>query len=586
MQRTLITIAAAAAVAVGVAVPYLTGAGASSIYTLNAEQTAVVVLSGTQNLAPVSTTEAAGLVQETDSTQGQQILQKLGAAALWSYDPSSASFESLARAIPAVGTAIYVRPETIQTIETILDSAVAVAASDETSDLPSLPTPYLHSLYRRGYGKIASTYSSGRGWSSGQGWNSTGAGDLVNNPETATTSQDVTSTTQDVTTADPNETPVGTTTTTTTVPTTTTTIPTTTTTTTTDPTTTTSTTAPSTTTEPSTTTSTSTSTSTTLAPKPTTTTTSTTVLPKKASTTTTSTSTTSTTSTTVAATTTTTGATTSTNAALSPPPGYTSSDLIFNDSASGTSINSSLWNTFITAAGSGNVPWNSNGAGGSGLAGSYPIYDAEYDLPGQVTEGNGLIDIRATETPTAGILDGSPYTFPFASGVVCTYGKFEFTGGYVQIEAKMPAGDGMWPGLWMLPGSGANGISDGNTYEIDIFEGGAVSNVGGPSSNVYAWHLHTPEGVYGADTDTNVNLTTSYNTYGLNWVPGQSITWYLNGNVVGTLTSAQATIPTVPMELIMNLQVANSNTSSWHTVYDSSTPATSDMLVSGVQVYS
>jgi hypothetical protein len=40
------------------------------------------------------------------------------------------------------------------------------------------------------------------------------------------------------------------------------------------------------------------------------------------------------------------------------------------------------------------------------------------------------------------------------------------------------------------------------------------------------------------------------------------------------------------MELIMNLQVANANTSGWHTVYDSSTPVNSDMLISGVQVYS
>ncbi len=40
------------------------------------------------------------------------------------------------------------------------------------------------------------------------------------------------------------------------------------------------------------------------------------------------------------------------------------------------------------------------------------------------------------------------------------------------------------------------------------------------------------------------------------------------------------------MELIMNLQVANANAASWHTVYNSTTPATSDMLISAVQVYS
>ncbi len=245
-----------------------------------------------------------------------------------------------------------------------------------------------------------------------------------------------------------------------------------------------------------------------------------------------------------------------------------------------------MWNTYITAAGSGNEPWNSNGAGGSSPASSSPNYDAEYDLPGQVSEGNGVIDIRATETPTLGDLGGSPYTYPFASGALSTYGKFEFTGGYVQIEAKMPGGDGMWPALWMLPGSGAT-INGDSTYEIDMFEGGAYAGaVGTSTADVYAWHIHEGGNTYGGNTNTGVNLTTSYNTYGLKWIPGQSITWYLNGTVIGTLTSSQATIPDLPMELIVNLEVANSNAASWHTVYDSSTPVNSDMLVSGVQVYS
>jgi beta-glucanase (GH16 family) len=269
------------------------------------------------------------------------------------------------------------------------------------------------------------------------------------------------------------------------------------------------------------------------------------------------------------------------------PTGYTSSQLVFSETASGTSINLSRWNTFITAAGAQGSTWNSNGAGGSDPAGLPPYYDAEYDLPGQVSEARGVIDIRATRKPTEGMLGGSPYTYPFASGVVCTYGKFEFTGGYVQIEAKMPGGTGMWPGLWMLPGAGATGISGSNTYEIDIFEGGADD--GGPGTSredMYAWHLHTPTGVFGAVTNSKINLTTSFNTYGLKWVPGQSITWYLNGSVIGMVTSAEATIPSVPMELIMNLQVANANAASWHSIYNSTTPTTSDMLISSVQVYS
>jgi beta-glucanase (GH16 family) len=187
-----------------------------------------------------------------------------------------------------------------------------------------------------------------------------------------------------------------------------------------------------------------------------------------------------------------------------------------------------------------------------------------------------VIDLRATDTPSDG--------YSWTSGVVSSYGKFQFDGGYLQVEAKMPAGSGMWPGIWLLPGAGA---TDGDNYEIDLFEGGYDDGGAGTSyTDMFAWHLHTDSGVYGADTNSNVNLTTSFNTYGLKWIPGQSITWYLNGNVIGTVTSAQASIPNEPMELIMDLQVANSNTYSWHSQVNSSTPVNNDMLISGVQVYS
>jgi beta-glucanase (GH16 family) len=267
---------------------------------------------------------------------------------------------------------------------------------------------------------------------------------------------------------------------------------------------------------------------------------------------------------------------------LAVPPGYSARELVFDYSATGSAANPIDWNSFLTSAGAGGVAWNTNGKGGSSPA-SYPNYDAEYDLPGQVSELNGVINIRATKTPTAGFIGDGPTVYPFASGVLSSYGKFEFTGGYVQIEAKMPHGAGLWPALWMLPGAGVKGA---DTYEIDIFEGGSNGGPGGSPSDVYAWHLHTPDGIFGAYTNSHVDLTAGFDTYGLKWIPGRSITWYLNGNVIGSVTSAQATIPDEPMELIMNLAVANASAASFHSVYNSTTPTTSDMLISAVQVYS
>jgi beta-glucanase (GH16 family) len=269
---------------------------------------------------------------------------------------------------------------------------------------------------------------------------------------------------------------------------------------------------------------------------------------------------------------------------LATPPGYSARELEFNYSGTGSAMNPIDWDSFITSGGSSQgVAWNTNGKGGSSSA-SYPNYDADYDLPGQVSESKGVIDIRATKTPTEGMLGYRTTVYPFASGVLSSYGKFEFTGGYVQIEAKMPRGAGLWPGLWMLPGAGA---TNADTYEIDIFEGG--TNPRGPGSSsaeMYSWHLHTPGGTVGSYTNSHVDLTANFNTYGLRWIPGRSITWYLNGKVIGEVTSAQASIPDEPMELIMNLQVANANAASFHSVYDSTTPTTNDMLVSAVQVYS
>jgi hypothetical protein len=50
--------------------------------------------------------------------------------------------------------------------------------------------------------------------------------------------------------------------------------------------------------------------------------------------------------------------------------------------------------------------------------------------------------------------------------------------------------------------------------------------------------------------------------------------------------SPQSPIPAEPMELILDLMVANSTAGGWRTTYDGSTPSPSTLSVAGVQVYS
>jgi len=164
---------------------------------------------------------------------------------------------------------------------------------------------------------------------------------------------------------------------------------------------------------------------------------------------------------------------------------------------------------------------------------------------------------------------------------VSTYNHFQFNGGYVAITMRAPSGNGMWPALWMLPGpAGTNG--DG--FEIDLQEGGYAPP--SPANEAYAWHLRRGSSTWGGVVKTGVDLTSGFHTYALNWISGQSITWYLDRQQIAKLTRAQASIPDEPMELIMDLAVANAGASGWHPPYDSRTSSPSVMQVSSVQVWS
>ena len=257
---------------------------------------------------------------------------------------------------------------------------------------------------------------------------------------------------------------------------------------------------------------------------------------------------------------------------LTSPPSYTSNELVFNDSFQGSSLNSSNWNTYLSSAASGGSPWFSNGSGGSAI-GPAGAYDAEYDQASQSTVNNGLTLLATDQSTEAG--------YAYTAGVVSSYDKVEFDGGYLQVSMKEPTGDGSWPAIWMLPGAASGQKTD--NAEIDVQEGG-FTGAGTPNDAV-ANHLHEGSLQYGKDVNVGTDLTAGYNTYAINWVPGLSITWYLNGQMTYQITSAQANIPNEPMELILAEAVGTPSTSSFRTVTDQNTPANMALMINDVQLY-
>jgi beta-glucanase (GH16 family) len=257
--------------------------------------------------------------------------------------------------------------------------------------------------------------------------------------------------------------------------------------------------------------------------------------------------------------------------------------LLFSDAFAGTTLDSSKWNAYITSRAANGQPWTvpqSREARGGSRVGC--VYAGQYYLPTQVSVDNGL-HLTALRLSTPGWCNqtNSLATFAWRSGAVSTYNHFQFNGGYVAITMRVPSGVGMWPALWMLPGPGG---TRGDDYEIDLQEGGFAPP--SPADETYAWNLHRGSRTWGGVTNAGVDLSLGHHTYALNWISGQSMTWYLDGRQISKLTSKQASIPDEPMELIVDLAVADPKASGWHPPYDSTTSSPSVMQVSNVQVWS
>jgi hypothetical protein len=265
---------------------------------------------------------------------------------------------------------------------------------------------------------------------------------------------------------------------------------------------------------------------------------------------------------------------------MPPPAWYTSQQMIFDDQFSGTSLDTDNWTTYLGADGQvwnnlGSLPLpysagNSVANGGSGDAIS--MYS-----PSQVTVHNGLTLTARRNT------NQWSSTYPWISGVVTTEGKLTLptSGWYVQVKAEMPdQSRGMWPAIWFLCGT-----SCPDENELDGYEGGFLLGGTNPNDVMHSDYF-ADQGQQQSAFDVDTDVTAGYNVYGFQFIPGQSITAYFNGTQVWQVNaSSGVTIASEPYQIMLELQVAGTPTSGWHTVASFSTP-TSSMKVAEVQVYS
>ena len=189
--------------------------------------------------------------------------------------------------------------------------------------------------------------------------------------------------------------------------------------------------------------------------------------------------------------------------------------LVFDDTFAGATLNAAHWST----------GWLAEGITPPVTRGELECYD-----PANVAVSGGGLTLSLIRQPHS----CGGRMRPYASGMINTDGKFQFTYGFMQARIWIPGRDGQlsnWPAFW------ADGQNWPKTGEIDVLEG-----LGGRA----CWHFNTAAATRGYCVPGT--FYNGWHTFAADWEP-RSITYYYDGHVVGTIRSG---ITHAPMYLILD----------------------------------
>ena len=191
----------------------------------------------------------------------------------------------------------------------------------------------------------------------------------------------------------------------------------------------------------------------------------------------------------------------------------TATKLVWQDNFDGESLDYSKWAVEVNAFGGGNQ--------------ELQIYT---DSPKNVRVENGNLVLQAHKGTTG--ISGTERDY--SSGRVRTKHRGDWKYGRIEVRAKLPIGQGLWPAIWMLPTEEKYG-GWANSGEIDIME------YRGQEPNKVLGTLH-----YGAPWPDNKhsgdefvlaegNFHDDFHTFAVDWQEGV-IKWFVDGKLVQTQT--------------------------------------------------
>lgn len=163
--------------------------------------------------------------------------------------------------------------------------------------------------------------------------------------------------------------------------------------------------------------------------------------------------------------------------------------MVWNDEFDGSALDQTKWNII-------NEPSPRNN-------------ELHYYTPDDVYLEDGLLKLRSQKRE----YKGSHYT----SGGVTSEGKFHFQYGKVEIRAKLPRGQGIWPAHWAPP-------IDNAPYEIDITE-----MLGHEPNKIYLTsHWLGENKKQFSKAYKGPDYSQDFHTFSIEWEPGK-IRWLIDG---------------------------------------------------------
>ena len=238
--------------------------------------------------------------------------------------------------------------------------------------------------------------------------------------------------------------------------------------------------------------------------------------------------------------------------------------LVWHDEFDGDQLDYTKWGIEVNALGGGNN--------------ELQLY-TDYPSNVRVESGNLILEARSDSPSLMGTKR------KYSSGRIRTKNRGDWKYCYLEVKAKLPAGTGMWPAIWMLPTDDKYGTWP-LSGEIDIVElDGAQPNRAHGTIHYRDKWPHNQSSAKEFVLEKGL-FSDTYHVFAIRWEK-DLIRWYIDGECYHTQTRWNTSSASFPapfdqrFHLLLNLAVGGNMVDD----PDSSTQFPQQMLIDYVRVY-